>query len=59
MTLLDQSAEFQTDRCLRHSLKTNGILSPLDPSYLTKDHKCAEDDFPCETIQVSIPLKTV
>merc|ERR1712223_1924585 len=52
MTLLDQSAEFQTDRCLRHSLKNNGILAPLDPSYLTKDHKCAEDDFPCETIQI-------
>lgn len=54
MTLLDQSAEFQTDLCLRHSLKSglnDGIPSPLDPSYLTKDHKCPEDDFPCETIQ--------
>ena len=52
LTLLDQSAEFQTDRCLRHSLKNHGILAPLDPSYLTKDHTCSEDDFPCETIQV-------
>ena len=52
MTLLDQSAEFQTDRCLRHSLQNNGIVPPLDPSFLTRDHKCANDDFPCETIQV-------
>ena len=43
-TLLEQSQEFQTDRCLRHSLKTgNGILPPaLDPSFLCRDHKCGE-----------------
>jgi len=54
LTLLEQAAEFQTDRCLRCplSLKNPGILAPLDPSYLTKDHTCSEDDFPCETIQV-------
>lgn len=54
MTLLDQSAEFQTDRCLRHSLQSSGTVlpAPLDPSYLTKDHKCEDEDFPCETIQV-------
>ena len=55
MTLLDQSAEFQTDLCLRHNLRSglsDGVPAPLDPSYLTKDHKCAEDDFPCETIQI-------
>jgi hypothetical protein len=53
-TLLEQSQEFQTDRCLRHSLKTgNGILPPaLDPSFLCRDHKCGEDDFPSETIQI-------
>ena len=28
LTLLDQAAEFQTDRCLRHSLKNHGILAP-------------------------------
>lgn len=52
MTLLDQSAEFQTDRCLRHPMKGSGVFAPPDPSYLTKDHKCPEEDFPCETIQV-------
>lgn len=54
MTLLDQAAEFQTDRCLRHTLKSGQNLTnaPLDPNYLTKDHKCSEQDFPCETIQV-------
>ena len=46
-TLLEQSQEFQTDRCLRHSLKTgNGILPPaLDPSFLCRDHKCGELKF--------------
>ena len=52
MTLLDQSAELQTERCLHHSLKNSDIVSPLDPSFLTRDHKCPEDEFPCETLQI-------
>ena len=56
MTLMDQAGEFQTDRCLRHTLKVGpagGALNyPLDHSYLTKDHQCSERDFPCETMQV-------
>ena len=51
-TLLNQSAEFQTDRCLRHGLKKQGTYADLEPSYLTKDHTCSEEDFPCETIQI-------
>ncbi len=54
MTLIDQAGEFQIDRCLRHSLNPakGGLNAPLNSSYLTKDHQCSDQDFPCETLQV-------
>ncbi len=45
--LLQQAAEYQSDRCLFH--KQSGLA--LDPEYLSVDHQCSREDFPCETLQ--------
>lgn len=67
MTMLCQSAEFQSERCLYHN--TRGLAPPgaassggvgvrgvngdldVDPGCLLIDHQCSKEDFPCETIQ--------
>lgn len=52
LTLLNQAAEFQTERCLYHNRGGALANAPLDSTYLAVDHQCSKQDFPCETIQV-------
>lgn len=50
-TLLEQAAVHQAKSCLFHN-KVGSPFYGLDSSFLSVDHSCSKQDFPCETMQV-------